>query len=499
MTTCSICCETLNKSTRAPVLCPNGECNLLACRTCVRYYLLNSAEKRHCMGCKRAWDREFCIKALTESFITKTYNEHRKKLLFDIETAKLPATMPYVEATRTLCKKEVELTKQRILISNLQTQLNQARQMEWEIKNQITDIKRGGLGQEKAKEKKVFMRACPCNDCNGFLSSQWKCGICDTYVCKDCLEIKGKDKNAPHTCDAETLKTAEMIKKETKNCPSCAAAIYKISGCDQMWCTQCNIAFSWKTGMKVTGTIHNPHYYEFMRNGGGNQIANPGAVQCGGIPAWYQFKNRFAEAIKEDLKSKRESRTNYRGQVVYQDRISVRKDSLEVKRVFESMHRGLNHLQEVIINPMRQKCQQLTDNKDLRIKYLMKEIDKKNMLKMIGKRDKQHEKQLEQLQVYELLNTIGTERMVHCFNNCNKKTILECVNEIERARNYCNTQLCRISGVYKNKVKIIKANFWEESVYGMSLKKSADRTFKFSNGEDEWIDIGYPHHGYRRR
>ena len=343
------------------------------------------------------------------------------------------------------------------------------------------------------------MRACPCNDCNGFLSSQWKCGICDTYVCKDCLEIKGKDKNAPHTCDAETLKTAEMIKKETKNCPSCAAAIYKISGCDQMWCTQCNIAFSWKTGMKVTGTIHNPHYYEFMRNGGGNQIANPGAVQCGGIPAWYQFKNRFNEAIKEDLKSKRESRTNYRGQLVYQDRISVRKDTLEVKNVFERMHRGLNHLQEVIINPMRQKCQQLTDNKDLRIKYLMKEIDKKNMLKMIGKRDKQHEKQLEQLQVYELLNTIGTERMVHCFNNCNKKTILECVNEIERARNYCNTQLCRISGVYKNKVKIIKDNFWEESVYGMWQKKSADRTFKFSNGEDEWIDIGYGHRQYRGR
>ena len=61
-----------------------------------------------------------------ESFITKTYNEHRKKLLFDIETAKLPATMPYVEATRSLCKKEIELRTQRLLISNLQTQLNQA-------------------------------------------------------------------------------------------------------------------------------------------------------------------------------------------------------------------------------------------------------------------------------------------------------------------------------------------------------------------------------------
>jgi len=151
------------------------------------------------------------------------------------------------------------------------------------------------------------------------------------------------------------------------------------------------------------------------------------------------------------------------------------------------MHRGLIHLQEVIINPMRQKCQQLTDNTDLRIKYLMQGIDKKNMKMQVGKRDKQHEKQLEQLQVYELLNTIGTERMVYCFNNCNTASILECTNEIERARIYCNTQLCRISMVYKNKVKLIKNNFYTESVYGENVKKAAPNVFKLSNEDDEWI------------
>lgn len=496
MTTCSICCETLNKSTRAPVLCPNSECNLLACRTCVRYYLLNSAEKRHCMGCKRAWDREFCIEKLTQSFITKTYNDHRKKLLFDIETAKLPATMPYVEATRSLSAKELELRKQRSLLYNMEIALREAKNKEWELKNQIKDIKRGGLGiKVDDKQKKVFMRACPCNDCNGFLSSQWKCGICDTYVCKDCHEIKGKNKDVDHTCDADTLKTAEMLKKETKNCPSCAAAIYKISGCDQMWCTQCNIAFSWKTGLKVTGTIHNPHYYEFMKNGGGQQIANPGAVQCGGIPAIYQFRSKIRDAFKKDIRIDKVQTTNYRGEHVWREQVSVLKDSLYLKENFEKMHRGLLHLQDVIINPMREKCQQLTDNRDLRIKYLMKDIDKKSMMKMIGKRDKQHEKHLEQLQIYELLNTIGTERMVHCFNNCTAETILNCANEIERARNYCNTQLCRISIVYKNKVKLIKENFYTDNRYGEHVKKSSNREFKISNGQGEWIATG----GLRRR
>jgi len=40
-----------------------------------------------------------------------------------------------------------------------------------------------------------------------------------------------------------------------------------VKNCDQMYCTQCNTAFSWKTGTLETGRIHNPHYYEQIRNG----------------------------------------------------------------------------------------------------------------------------------------------------------------------------------------------------------------------------------------
>ena len=38
-------------------------------------------------------------------------------------------------------------------------------------------------GEEK--EKKVFIKKCPVNDCEGFLSSSWKCGVCSTWVCPD--------------------------------------------------------------------------------------------------------------------------------------------------------------------------------------------------------------------------------------------------------------------------------------------------------------------------
>jgi hypothetical protein len=32
--------------------------------------------------------------------------------------------------------------------------------------------------QTRTNERSLFVRACPDEDCRGFLSSQWKCGIC---------------------------------------------------------------------------------------------------------------------------------------------------------------------------------------------------------------------------------------------------------------------------------------------------------------------------------
>ena len=44
-----------------------------------------------------------------------------------------------------------------------------------------------------------------------------------------------------------------------------------VKNCDQMYCVCCNTAFSWKTGIIETGRIHNPHYYQHLRNIAGDQ------------------------------------------------------------------------------------------------------------------------------------------------------------------------------------------------------------------------------------
>jgi hypothetical protein len=477
---CNICCEEMNNGKRKSIQCPNHKCSLNVCKICVKTYLEQNADKPHCMGCKTSWDRKFQIDNIGKSWIEGAYKKHRKNILFDIEKARLPETMPFIEAKKSIDKKKEELNKQKLTIANLRRLLDRARGEEYILKRDIHTIEHGGVVEKNTKK---FIRACPHNECNGFLSTQWKCGICDIYVCKDCFEIIGEEKNMQHVCDEDTKKTADLMKKETKNCPCCAVAIFKISGCDQMWCTQCQVAFSWKTGMKVTGIVHNPHFYEAQRNGLITNVQNPGAVACGGIPRIYDFNRKLKSLLEPFRKQKkRPDGTRYDSMIL--------KTAADLLYHFNKMHRGAIHFQHVIIDPLRQKVQQLTDNKDLRMRYILKQIDEKHMKMMIAKRDKAHEKHIQQLQIYELLNTILTERMVYMYNNIDLKNMVDGMNEIERARIYCNGLLCKISCIYGNKIKLIKDNFYTISTYGYKKSETAT-TFVIPciSSEIEWHNM----------
>ena len=90
---CDICCETFTKQVRKPIQCK--KCNLVACACCVKNYLLSKKDP-HCMKCKVGWTDAYCTEILG-GFMHGTYRNHTKDLLWEIEKARMPETMPAVE------------------------------------------------------------------------------------------------------------------------------------------------------------------------------------------------------------------------------------------------------------------------------------------------------------------------------------------------------------------------------------------------------------------
>jgi hypothetical protein len=71
-----------------------------------------------------------------------------------------------------------------------------------------------------------------------------------------------------HECKQEDIDSVKEIRNHSRPCPSCKSRIFRISGCDTMWCTRCNTGFNWRTGLVITDArdLHNPHYIDFVRN-----------------------------------------------------------------------------------------------------------------------------------------------------------------------------------------------------------------------------------------
>lgn len=458
---CDVCYEDYDNSSRKIVTCEF--CDLSACRECVKYYLTSKTDVANCMGCNKPWDRKFMQDALTKSYFNKDWKDHRKDMLFETEKARFPETMNKVEQIVQIRKHEKEFEElkkeeQRILLEyhKKKGEMNKVRGTINAIKYNNT------LGKGPTK---VFIKKCPADECNGFLSTGYKCGICEVRVCSKCNETMGYTPNCKddHECDPNMVASAELIKQETKSCPQCAVPIFKINGCDQMWCTCCNIAFSWRTGLKVTGTIHNPHYYEFMRQNGGNAVQNPGAVNCGGLP----YHNHVARVSRklENIARKLEDK-------------DINHWLTDASNYISMIHRGATHFQHIILDPIRRDIQRNNDNEDLRVKFIMNEIKEEQYKTNLIKRDNAFEKKQAMLHVYELMGNVFVETTISIYNLsvefcefCKQMkeenstnlahacTFIEAFQKmkqnLDRVRRYCNKELVRVSITYKQVVEVI--------------------------------------------
>jgi len=364
------------------------------------------------MNCHSGWNREFLDQHLTRTWREGPLKVHRAAFLFDRERSMLPTTQDAVEVELkkrayaadleilypkldalglerdkiVLQQREVRDASKAVtekiwnlhktihdtkwdMREELRAEMRLAREAKKNVVQKVKeylatrracDEKIDAIGHEitfrrayirdgpttvAAKEKRQFVAACP-SDCRGFLSTAYKCGTCQKHFCSACRELKADG----HECNADLVATIAAIVKDSRPCPACGMAISKVSGCDQMYCTSCDTAFSYQTGVIVKGVIHNPHYFERMRALHGSVPRQPGDQACG-WPNYHMLPYTVREAV--------------------------------LARGFYQSARHIEQVTLVTDLPVAE-----VDNTDLRVRYLLKELDDAEFKQKVQQRDR---------------------------------------------------------------------------------------------------------------
>lgn len=415
MEECPICISNYNNSTKKRIECLR--CGYKSCQHCTKMYILQSHYEAHCMNCRNNWDRMFMANNFPNSFLINEYKIHRSNVLFEREKSLFPETMILIELDK-------EIIKQENFIISLE---NKCRNLEFQIREEyriLNQMKNGNESTVKQKEKREFVRPCSFENCKGYISEiSGECGICSKITCIKCNVIK---ENAEHECKEEDILNWEEIKKSSKPCPNCHARIHKISGCNQMWCSQCHVAFNYATGKIENGIIHNPHYYEYL-NQNPDFIQRQNANQCGP-------RNRLPEAWRVS---------------------SIKNPNIENKQDWLNFHRLLHHVHIVELPRYRNVQQDIT--LDLRKKYMLNEMDEKLFKKRIQERDKRSNKNREMNMILEMFYNVGRD-LLNLYVNGQGNKHIEMINLI----NYVNESIDQLNFNYQSRLPVIK-NF---SFYG---------------------------------
>lgn len=369
--TCVVCIEPFTKQPNRKQA-PCRYCDVKACVGCTQKYLLSVTDDAHCMGCRKAWDREVLDSILLTTWLNGEYKAHRENILLDRERSRLPAAQIIIERQKQIEEQQMPIRNEIMLqIQEKEREISTLRIRLWEQMRIIEALNRGedpqtpGVAAQQKEERRVFTMPCPAATCRGFLSQAYKCGICDIYVCPDCREIKGTDRDATHICNADTVATVQRMKKECRPCPECGASIFKIEGCDQMFCTACNTPFSWLSGKKIiSGALHNPHYFEFLRkSNGGAMPRTAGDIPCGAfLPNAYTFDRDVVRVFSKP----------------------------ENKEAASKLYTALNaitHIQHVEIPAFTNRAQDM-DQTDINIEYLRNLITEQRWKQLLQQREK---------------------------------------------------------------------------------------------------------------
>jgi hypothetical protein len=419
--------------------------------------------------CGNDFSRKFICDNFIQSFVTGELKKHREDIYFEQEKALLPATQArVVEINRE--EERIDAHKVRVIrLRNLYKDYNKERKecehnftnmfefkafkyallMQYQVDvaniNSTYDLlynnRRVNIDDPEARKHR-FIRPCSDTGCKGFLSTAWKCGLCEKHACSQCHMVLEGDKKE-HVCDPDTLATAKLIVSQSKPCPGCHINISKIDGCNQMWCTICNTAWDWKSG-RIETKVHNPHYFEYMRNRATDVPRNPNEVICG-----RELDINFVTMMKDVARPY--------------------KFTTKTFTMLQNTVTGMSHLTRFHIRGVGDS----PDAVHLRVKFMRNKIDEKQFKREVQMLYKKFYKEKDIQEVLVMMKHLITEicyryldGMRACVNQ-EEVTNLKTLYEIETLIDYVNETLKTIAKTYQSTVYAVSLDPKNKNTYGL--------------------------------
>ena len=395
-----------------------------------------------CMFCKNEWNLEFMHMNFTKTFMSKTYKQKNEKLLLEREKSLLPETQQRMEEEKRRQEFNRKVTKLNLLINEKRAMIrrigggllsvtDQELRKKWikdleELVRKLEDLYRENNVEKKEEEKAAVISriACSNEDCRGFLNKEehrLRCGMCNTIHCNKCRVATNDDE---HKCNKDTLETIKLLEKDTKPCPKCSVPIFKIEGCDQMWCTKCHTAFSWKKGTIEEGHIHNPHYWKYLQENGRdldqvrrmNGQRPVGAGQC--------------QDLRDIVIGTRSQHLAHLSQIIHHFQYSAD---------YNNRDNNINNAD---------------GNYDLRKSYLNKEIDEKKMVRILHMRHKKKLFVREMTQIARMMIDTSKDILISRINQLGRLNLdiadfEDCYKEINNLAVYTRDQMEQLYKKYK--------------------------------------------------
>jgi len=435
---CNICVSAFNKSTRKKVKCPY--CNYEVCSECIKTMMIENGES--CPDCKKGWNKEFIKDNTTKVWFDGPYKDKRKEQMFEREKSLLQTALPVIKAKQYSEKMKKQIDELKKKIAELEAQKNHC---EFELRHNTTRL-RQGLELENVEEKTQvfnreikFIKPCPVNDCRGFLSTSWKCELCETWVCKDCLEIKKSKIDEEHKCNEDNINSAKLLLKDSKPCPSCGVRIHRIEGCNAMFCVSCKTCFNWKTG-QITKANSNPHFHEWAARKNKGEIKQE--QNC--IPYNIRIlieKNLIAKNIIKPI-------TNSIVNRYHNIHINNTNSQYDFINKIGDLVQKIHHLREVVLPRINIRQDINSRLMELRVKYLDKEIDEKEWKRQIFLVEKKMEYDTVIYNLYDIVINVITNSILSLEKVNSQTEIDKYMDEIIEVIEYFNEHSLRTSKYY---------------------------------------------------